>query len=264
MEADDLSDCDLESWTGVCAVLDVTVVLVSPSSVVAVCFGGAESVQPQSSSLSKKRAHVWTVSQEEMRYESSPVKVPPPTRRRTMPPTPLHSSHSSYEERQWQIKQGHAIFETFSSEGPSEFLVVSRARWDEDKRKMSVQKEGPRRMPLTLQQNSFSLMSERQWQADLDEQHDGWSFSERTVLAAREGYLEKCINIKVEIAALELSMEPEDSEVCLRYILKHAKRKGSSIFEIFDTKDMKDHLWQAGGVGWSTKEEGSFARKRAK
>ena len=102
-----------------------------------------------------------------------------------MPPTPLQSSHTSYEERQWQIevedqildardrtvsartkqylekgdgmkveveesqsllcpedseadfrrifeegrnKQGHAIFETFSSEGPSEFLVVGRAR----------------------------------------------------------------------------------------------------------------------------------------
>ena len=38
-------------------------------------------------------------------------------------------------------KQGRAIFDTFSSEGPSEFLVVSRARWDEHQRKTSVQKE---------------------------------------------------------------------------------------------------------------------------
>ena len=37
-------------------------------------------------------------------------------------------------------KQNRAIFETFSSDGPSEFLVVSRARWDEHQRKMSVQK----------------------------------------------------------------------------------------------------------------------------
>ena len=97
-------------------------------------------------------------------------------------------------------------------------------------------------MPLTLQQNSFSSMSEKQWQADLDEQHDSWSYSERRVIAAMENYLEKCINIKVETAALELLMEPEGTEVCLRYILKHAKRKDSGIFEIFDTKEKKDHF----------------------
>ena len=67
------------------------------------------------------------------------------------------------------------IFETFSSEGPSKFLVVSRARWDEHQRKMSGQKEELRRTPVTLQENSFSSMSERQWQAELDEQRDGWS-----------------------------------------------------------------------------------------
>ena len=46
---------------------------------------------------------------------------------------------------------------------------------------------------------------------------------------------------KVEISALELFTEPEEAEVCLRYILKHAKRRGSGIFEIFDTKVKKDH-----------------------
>ena len=40
-------------------------------------------------------------------------------------------------------------------------------------------------------------------------------------------------------------MEPEEAEVRLRYILKHAKRRGSSIFEIFDTKEKKvPCLWQ--------------------
>ena len=38
-------------------------------------------------------------------------------------------------------EQGRAIFETFSSKGPSEFLVVSRARWDEHQRKPGVQEE---------------------------------------------------------------------------------------------------------------------------
>ena len=143
-------------------------------------------------SPSEKRAHYWTFTQEEMVYESSPAKAPPLSGRRMMPPTPMQSSHSSYEERQWQIevedqirnardkvvnaktkqyldesdsvkaeveelesllgpedsevdfgpileearnKQGRAIFETFSFEGPSDFLVVSRVRWDEQRRK---------------------------------------------------------------------------------------------------------------------------------
>ena len=75
------------------------------------------------------------------------------------------------------------------------------------------------------------------------------------VLAAMEDYLEKCINLKVEIAALELSMEPEEAEVCLRYILKHVKRRGSDIFEIFDTKE-RTIMRPAGGVGWSSREKG--------
>ena len=157
-------------------------------------------------------------------------------------------------------KQGRAIIETFSSEEPSEFLV---ARWDEQ-RKRCVQKEETRRMPLTLQQNSFSLMSERQWQADLDEKHDGCSYSERRVIAAIEDHLEKCINMKVEIAALEILMEPEEAEVCLRYTLKHAERRGSSIFEIFDTKEKKNHVVASRRRWLEHQGEGSFASMRAK
>ena len=64
--------------------LDVTDVPVSPSSVVAElcgappCFSDWSLVEPQSFSFSKKRAHCWTVTQEEVRYEDSPVKAPPP------------------------------------------------------------------------------------------------------------------------------------------------------------------------------------------
>ena len=111
-----------------------------------------------------------------MRYESSSARTPPPSGRRMMPPAPLQTSHALYEERQLQIEvPGRVIFETFSSEGPSQFLVVSRARWDEHQWKMSGQKEELRRTPITLQENSFSSMSERLWQAELDEQRDGWS-----------------------------------------------------------------------------------------
>ena len=37
-------------------------------------------------------------------------------------------------------KKGRAIFESFSSEGPSEFSVVSRAPWDEYQRRLNAQK----------------------------------------------------------------------------------------------------------------------------
>ena len=41
-------------------------------------------------------------------------------------------------------KQGRVILDTFCSEGPSEFLIVSRARWDEHQRKLGTQKEESR------------------------------------------------------------------------------------------------------------------------
>ena len=74
-------------------VLDVMDVHVSPSSVVTElrmvfsCCSDWEDVEPQSFSFSKKRAHCCTVTQEEMRYESSQVKAPPLSRRRIRPPT---------------------------------------------------------------------------------------------------------------------------------------------------------------------------------
>ena len=105
-----------------------------------------------------------------------------------------------------------------------------------------MQKEELRRTPITLHQNSFFSVRERQWQPDLDEQRDGWSHLERRVIAAMKDCPKKCINVKVEIAALELLREPGEAEVCLRYILKHAKRRGSGIFVIFDTQEKMDHF----------------------
>ena len=99
-----------------------------------------------------------------------------------------------------------------------------------------MEEEEPRRVPLMLQQNSFSSLSERQWQAGIV------VGAVRKVIAAVEDYLEKCINLKVVIATLERLMEREEAEVCLRYILKHAKRRGSSICMIFDTKEKNGHF----------------------
>ena len=98
-----LSDRESEVW-GV--VPDVTDVLVSNSCVVTdfcdgfSCCSDWEFVEPPSFSFSKKRAHYGTVTQEEMRNESSQVKAPPLSRRRMLPPTPLQNSYSSFEEEQ--------------------------------------------------------------------------------------------------------------------------------------------------------------------
>ena len=65
---EDLSDCEPETRAGVSVVLDVTDVLVSPSSVVTEFCDGFSScsdwefVEPQSFSFSTKRAHSWTVT----------------------------------------------------------------------------------------------------------------------------------------------------------------------------------------------------------
>ena len=61
-----------------------------------------EFVEPQSCSFSKKRSIVWEEHREQMSYEGAPVKAPPNTGRRMMPPTPQQRSHSSTDERQWQ------------------------------------------------------------------------------------------------------------------------------------------------------------------
>ena len=61
-------------------------------------------------------------------------------------------------------------------------------------------------------------------------------------IAAMENYLDKSADVKVEIKELELLMDPEDSEVCLRKIPTHARTRGSRIFEIFSTKEKSDHL----------------------
>ena len=80
-----------------------------------------------------------------------------------------------------------------------------------------------------------------------------------------ENYLEISDDTNVEVKALELLMEPEESGVCLRYILAHAKGRGSRIFEIYSTKEETDHL-VASRNRWLENEgkRCSVARKVAK
>ena len=99
-EFENWSGCEPDSCARVRVVPDVTDVLVSPSSVVtefcdvsSMCSDG-ESVEPQAFSFSKKRAHCCSDTQEEMRYEGSPAKSPPLSRRRMTPPTPMQNSYT--------------------------------------------------------------------------------------------------------------------------------------------------------------------------
>ena len=89
-------------------------------------------------------------------------------------------------------EQGCAIFETFRSDGPSEFLVVSRTRRDEHQWRLHAQRKELRSVQPTLQQNSSSSSSGRQWQAGLEEQRIVWNSSERKVTAAVADYLGTC------------------------------------------------------------------------
>ena len=63
-----------------------------------------EVVEPQSFSFSRKRRAVCGKNQENMSDEGTPVKAPPASRRKIMPPTPQQCSQSSIEAMQWQTE----------------------------------------------------------------------------------------------------------------------------------------------------------------
>ena len=79
-------------------------------------------------------------------------------------------------------------------------------------------------------------------------------------MVVMENYLDESYDMKVEIEALKLLMDPEDSEVCMTYILTHARR--AQEFSMFSAQKRKlITQWQAETVGWSTKERGSRSQK---
>ena len=127
-----------------------------------------------------------------------------------------------------RVEKRCAIFETLSTDGPSNIVVVSRSRWDEHQRKWNA----------PWRQNSSASSSKGWWQEGLEQQRVGWSSVERRVMEAKVDYLENCANTKVDIEALE----PENQEISLRYILKYSTRGGSNIFQLVDTSERQDHF----------------------
>ena len=60
-------------------------------------------------------------------------------------------------------------------------------------------------------------------------------------MAAVEDYLDGRADRRVDTEALERLMEPQEVEVCLTY-LKYATRRGSNLFQLFDTREKRDHF----------------------
>ena len=74
------------------------------------------------------------------------------------------------------------------------------------------------------------------------EQRCAWSSSDRKVMRAVGNFLERSADIHVDVGVLERLIEPEEEKFCLRYILKYSTRRGSSIFQFFNTSEKMDHL----------------------
>ena len=55
-------------------------------------------------------------------------------------------------------------------------------------------------------------------------------------------FLEKCAQVIVKIDLVESLLRPENLEVSLRYVLKHATYGGSKSFQHFDTAEIPNHL----------------------
>ena len=80
----------------------ITPLLESSSSV-----QSAHSIWSKTSKSTEPWLRIRTVcveNQENMSYEGTPVKAPPASRRKIMPPTPQQSSQSSIEAMQWQTE----------------------------------------------------------------------------------------------------------------------------------------------------------------
>ena len=54
---------------------------------------------------------------------------------------------------------------------------------------------------------------------------------------------------------------PENLEVSVRYVLKHATGRGSNIFQLFDTTEKPITSLQARDDGWKVREETVRGRK---
>ena len=79
-----------------------------------------------------------------------------------------------------------------------------------------------------------------------------------------EDYLERCAHTEVDFEVLERLTEPEDEEVCLRYILKYSTRGGSNIPALRYSRDRGPFRGKQKALVGASRRESSPARKLAK
>ena len=149
-------------------------------------------------------------------------------------------------------EQGRRIFETFSSNDMS-FLVADWSRWDKHQR-------------APWRQDSSASARDGWWQASLGQPQKqmtvGWSQDEKRVIDAVEDYLEKCVQVIVKTYLVESLLRPENLEVSLRYVLKHATYGCSNIFQLFDTAEKPNHF-VASGRRWLESQVRDGARQES-
>ena len=80
------------------------------------------------------------------------------------------------------------------------------------------------------------------------------------MIDAVEDYLESCAQVTVYIDLVESLLSPENLEVSLRYVLKHATSRGSNIFQLFDTSEKTIHF-VASRRRWLERQESDDARQ---
>ena len=115
-------------------------------------------------------------------------------------------------------------------------------------------------------QDSSASASEGWWQASLGQPQEqmivGWSQDEKSVMDAVGNYLENCAQVIVDIEVVESLLRPENQEVSLRYVLKHSTRRGSNIFQLFDTSE-KPNRFVVSRRRWLESQERDGARQES-
>ena len=121
-------------------------------------------------------------------------------------------------------ENGCAIFETFSTDGASEFLVVSRSRWDKHQRRLTA--------PCAT---TFVCFFRWKTVARGSGRAGSWMELVGQKGHGSSGEIPGNLRLykKVDNEALERLMEPENEEVSLRYIVRCSTRDGSDIFQLF-------------------------------
>ena len=109
------------------------------------------------------------------------------------------------------------------------FLVADWSRWDKYRR-------------APWRQDSSASASDAWRREDQEQLIVSWCPIEKRVMDAAEDYLESCAQIVVDIDVVERLLRPENLEVSLKSVLKHATRRGSNIFQLFDTPEKPNHF----------------------